>query len=129
MARPTVEEVKREIKVGDQFFLDGKDYVIADHPTKPDVLTIFVSLELTDVEVGGKIVKKPARQGVCLKKEVIWHTKLNKWTMMGRLLPQEDKMRFQLKAVEMPWGTSQPGWGPRADDQELVRVMILNKEI
>lgn len=112
----------KTIKVGDPFFIDGKDYVIADHPSKPEMM-LFLDQDWID-----KVPKK-GRQGYCFRKEVIWHTKLLKWTMMGRLLSQEDKMRFQLKAVEMPWGTSQPGWGPRADDQELVRVMIEKKEI
>lgn len=108
------EEVKREIKVGDPFFLDGLDYTVKVHPQKPEKYIRF---------------ENDKKRGICLKKELIWHTKLKTWTMMGRLLSQEDKMRFQLKAVDMPWGLSQPGWGPRADDQELVRVMIEKKEI
>lgn len=104
----------KEIKVGDPFFLDGYDYIIANHPTKPDELVMFESTK---------------RRGVCLKKEVIWHTHLKKWTMMGRLLSPADKMKFSLKAVEMPWGTSLPGWAPRANDHELVREMLEKKEI
>lgn len=104
----------KTIEAGDPFFLDGQDYIIVDHPTKPDELVLF---------------DNPTRRGVCLKREVIWHTHLEKWTMMGRILSVEDKLKFSMKAVEMPWGMSLPGWAPRAHDHEIIRKMIEKEEI
>lgn len=115
MKKPVMMERKKDYS-NEPFFCDGVDYVIEKHPKNPETYIAFRNIS-------------KGRYGVCLREEVMWHTHLNKWVLMGRLLTIGEKNNFMLKPVEMPWGHSLPGWGPRAEDHEIIREMIKKKEI
>lgn len=105
-----------EIKVNDRFYLDGKDYTVLESP-KPELI-LFADLDFINR------VPQKGRKVVCLKKEVIWNDGFKAWTLAGRLLSLKQKTHFGLKQVEMSWGTSLPGYAPRAEDHEEILSLI-----